>query len=394
MKHLKNIFNVALVATIIQIGGYFSTVRAQDKVHPLDSVEVSLLTCSPHEEIYSLYGHTALRWHDLRRGGHDWVFNYGVFNYHTKFFVLRFALGQTDYELEAIPFSLFRDIYRGYGSQVTEQVINLTNEEKWKLQALLVDNMQESNRIYRYNYFDNNCTTKARDIIERCLSRKLQYADRQDYTPTYREMINAHTYRHPWAAFGNDLLLGVKADFKPTRRQQEFLPENLMYDFDRAQLYDDGNYVSLVKTRREVVPPGVQVIEDDFPLRPRECAYLLCVLSLIMAAIEFRRKKTFVWWDVAWMLAVGVPGVLIVLMFFSQHPTTSTNLQVLLLNPVPLFFIPTVIRRNSPTRYWLFSALSVSLFLVMGLWQDYAEGLMILALCLLLRVWSNYKNGK
>ena len=39
-----------------------------------DSVEVSLLTCSPHDEIYSLYGHTAIRYHDLRTG-EDWTFN-------------------------------------------------------------------------------------------------------------------------------------------------------------------------------------------------------------------------------------------------------------------------------------------------------------------------------
>ena len=38
----------------------------EDYLAQFDSVEVSLLTCSPHEEIYSLYGHSALRWHDLR----------------------------------------------------------------------------------------------------------------------------------------------------------------------------------------------------------------------------------------------------------------------------------------------------------------------------------------
>jgi len=46
----------------------------------MDSVEIGLLTCSPHNEIYSLYGHTALHYHDLRTGA-DWVFNYGVFDF-------------------------------------------------------------------------------------------------------------------------------------------------------------------------------------------------------------------------------------------------------------------------------------------------------------------------
>ena len=38
-------------------------VAVESNIDPMDSVEVSLLTCSPHEEIYSLYGHAAIRWH-------------------------------------------------------------------------------------------------------------------------------------------------------------------------------------------------------------------------------------------------------------------------------------------------------------------------------------------
>lgn len=65
----------------------------------MDSVEISLLTCSPHEEVYSLYGHTALRMHDLHQGRqHDVVFNWGVFNFEKPHFVLRFVFGLTDYE--------------------------------------------------------------------------------------------------------------------------------------------------------------------------------------------------------------------------------------------------------------------------------------------------------
>jgi len=33
-----------------------------------DSIEIGLITCSPHEEVYSLYGHSALRYRNLRTG--------------------------------------------------------------------------------------------------------------------------------------------------------------------------------------------------------------------------------------------------------------------------------------------------------------------------------------
>ena len=65
-----------------------------------DSIEVSLLTCSPHEEIYSLYGHSALRWHDMHQSGpdagSDIVFNWGIFNFDKPYFALRFVCIRTD----------------------------------------------------------------------------------------------------------------------------------------------------------------------------------------------------------------------------------------------------------------------------------------------------------
>ena len=80
-------------------------------------------------------------------------------------------------------------------------------------------------------------------------------------------------------------------------------------------------------------------------------------------------------------------------MLFSQHPTTSTNLQVLLVNPVHLFYLPAILRRRK-TRYWLVLLAMVCLFYIGSIFQHYAEGMLILALCLLLRIWIHWKNEK
>ena len=106
----------------------FNHLSAQN-AEPLDSVELSLITCSPHEEVYSLYGHTAIRLVD-QRSGRDLTFNYGVFNFKAPHFVLRFVFGKTDYELGILPTGMFCDYYQQWGSEVAEQVLNLTAEEK------------------------------------------------------------------------------------------------------------------------------------------------------------------------------------------------------------------------------------------------------------------------
>ena len=48
MRYLRFVF----LYTLLYIGG-------MAHAFPADSVEVSLLTCSPGTEVYSLYGHTS-----------------------------------------------------------------------------------------------------------------------------------------------------------------------------------------------------------------------------------------------------------------------------------------------------------------------------------------------
>ena len=131
MKQFENIFRTLFLAII---GLFISlTISAQDEVNQsMDSVEIGLLTCSPHEEIYSLYGHTAIRIHDLRNNA-DWVFNYGVFNFKAPHFASRFVFGLTDYELGVVPTHPFLEYYAEWGSQVIEQVLNLTQEDKQRI---------------------------------------------------------------------------------------------------------------------------------------------------------------------------------------------------------------------------------------------------------------------
>ena len=355
----------------------------------MDSVEISLLTCSPHEEIYSLYGHTALRCHDLHAGmEQDMVLNWGQFDFNTPYFVPRFIFGLTDYQLGVEKVMPFCEYYRYWGSSVTEQVLNLTAEEKDRLYKALKDNLKPENITYRYNIFYNNCSTLPRDIIERCVSGKMRYNVRQDYVTSFREMLHEKARNHRWTMFGTDMLLGLRADLKTTRQEQEFLPENLLYDFDHAQIQSnaDNSLRPLVSQRRMLVPPGVQMVEQDFPLTPTECALCLLVVTMGLTLGEWKQRwKAVCYWDAALMLLTGLAGCVLTMMLFSQHPTTTLNLQVLLVNPIHLFYIPATLRHRK-SRYPAMLAVMLVLLAIGALFQHYAEGLLILALCLLIRL--------
>ena len=356
----------------------------------MDSVEIGLVTCSPHEEIYSLYGHTALRYHDLHTG-EDLVFNYGIFRADQDNFVWHFAMGHTDYELGVSPTEAFCSYYKAWGSQVTEQVLQLTDEEKARIAQALGRNIRPENRVFRYNIFYDNCATRPRDLIEANLTGTVNYAPRPDYEPSLRSMAHQCTAGHAWTTFGNEILLGLQADLPTTQREQQFLPANLRHDFDRATVTREGRRIPLVKERRELVAPGVQVMEDGFPLPPLACSLMLLAVALAVTLYEWLKNRGTRCFDLVLMTAAGLAGCILTLMLFSDHPTTETNLQVLLLNPLPLFFLWHVTRRRKTYFFHVWLALTL-LFLVGGLWQGYAEGMYGVAACVLLRSFARIRH--
>ena len=197
------------------------SVRAQQ-----DSVRVSLLTCAPGTEIYELFGHTAIRYENPAEGK-DLVFNYGIFSFNTPNFVLRFVKGETDYRLGVVPYSYFEGEYAVRGSSVYQQTLNLTDEEKQKIWDLLEENYRPGNRIYRYNYFYDNCTTRARDKIEDCIDGKVVYPQAEEGV-TFRDIVHRCTKGNEWDELGIDLCLGSEADVPIDGRKQMFAPFNML----------------------------------------------------------------------------------------------------------------------------------------------------------------------
>lgn len=354
----------------------------------MDSVEISLLTCRPRQNVYSLYGHTAIRIQD-KQNHLDMAVNYGMFSFDKPFFILRFVFGLTDYSMDIEDFEAFRIYYATRGAGVKQQTLNLTKEEKRAIIDAIIKNYEPQNRVYRYNYFYDNCTTRARDILLDNIKGTIRYQTRNKNSESYREMIHDYNEQQRWARFGNDLLLGIKADFPTNHEQQQFLPDNLRKDFDNAVVIDkNGQKRALVSNSSWVVLPGTQAEWSGFPLSPTTCAIIFFVIVVAFSIYERCKTKMFWGMDIFLMLLTGLCGLILLAMVFSQHPTVRVNLQILLLNPISLIFLyPTVkcLRRNIIHRWLMAWMILIVLFLIGGFFQSYAEGMTIVALSLLIR---------
>ena len=323
-----------------------------------DSIRISLVTCAPGSEIYALFGHTAIRYENYTRK-QDMVFNYGMFSFNTPNFVMRFLMGKTDYQLGVVPYSHFEMEYAMRGSDVHYQVLNLTQEEKVKLVMLLDENYRPSNRVYRYNYFYDNCTTRARDKIEECLSGKVVYPE--DVAPrTFRDIIHEFTAGSEWSELGIDLCLGAEADQPLDYRKQQFAPFVMHSAARKASLYQSESVTSLVISEH-VRKAEVQGEESDaFPLGPMACACILLVVTILISVWSYRAGKVCWLWDVLLFGLQGLGGCLIAfLFFFSVHPTVDSNWMLVLFNPLPLLYLPVMVYKAIKRRKDIYHQINV-----------------------------------
>lgn len=357
------------------------TVRGQE-----DSIQVSLLTCAPGTEIYALFGHTALRYQD-RAHGEDLVFNYGMFSFDTPHFVYRFVKGETDYELGVTFYRYFEGSYAMRGSSVYQQVLNLTAAEKQKLRKLLEENYLPENRIYRYNYFYDNCTTRARDIIEECIDGKIVYPDGKENC-SFRDIVHQYTKGHEWDELGIDMCLGSEADVPIDARKQMFAPFYMLEAARKAVIMTGDGVRPLVLQEQKVV----DVEPDDgrgFPLSPMACVCMLMGIVCWVGWLQFRLKKVIWLWDLFLFGMQGMAGCVIAfLFFFSTHPTVGSNWLILFLNPIPLIYLPVMVYRamkNQKDLYHTINVVYLTLFIMIMpfIQQKFNATVLPLALCLL-----------
>lgn len=353
-----------------------------------DSLRFSLLTCTPGPQIYALFGHTGIRYQNISRGI-DLVFNYGMFDFDTPGFIPRFVKGDTDYELGVIPYDDFVAEYKSRGSCVYGQELNLTDAEKERLSELLAENYRPENRIYRYNYFYDNCTTRAFSQIEKSIHGEMVFPNgKQDVS--FRSIVREFTAVSPWSGLGIDLCLGAEADQPIDLRKQMFSPLYARNFANKAYIVnEDGSTRPLVS--RETKTTGVVKPKRLSSLSPSALFSAFFLLNMAIAYRQWKRQRIYWLWDILLYSVQGVAGCVITFLFFvSSHPTVASNWLVLVFNPLPLLYLPRMIycsmnRKRDP--YHLFNSLYLGAFLLMVpfLTQSFHEAVLLF----LLALWMN-----
>jgi len=299
---------------------------SQDSLAHCD-IQISLLTCSPGEALYSTFGHTAIRVTNASNGT-DVVFNYGTFEFSPGFYT-QFIRGKLLYYLSVEDYPDFLRQYEYEQRSIMEQVLRTGCAEKQALLQALLTNAQEQHRYYRYDFLFDNCTTRAGDIIARHAGDTVVFpnilpAD----APTFRNLLHTYLDRggQYWSKLGIDILLGPRLDRRVTNAEAMFLPDYLMKGFDGA-----------TTGGKKLVTPAQTILSNPSPLnkgslfRPSFVFFVLLILAALLSFNNYRNKeRTLRIFDGVFFFTTGLAGLVLLFMWFgTDHYVCRYNLNLL-----------------------------------------------------------------
>jgi len=348
---------------------------------PLSAPKVALVTFGPGRLHWERFGHNAIIVDDPTAGARV-VYNYGVFDFQERHFLLKFALGHMHYSLVAQPLDANLATYVAEGRSVTVQMLNLTPAQARQLAEFLVWNAQPQNAGYPYDYFVNNCSTKVRDALNRALGGAIERQLASRPAPnTYR--FDAVRLISPdfWFALGMDMALGPNADGSLSLWQESFVPMVLSRALRDVVVRDSNGDTRPLVSGEDVVLRGRLPPEPSAPLELR-LPFLATGVGFAALLLWIAQGKAHIYQAcfallaVTWWLICGFSGLLLAgLWGLSAHWAAWHNENMLLLDPLCLI-LPLVWWRAPRVACYLATLIAAAALISLvirtlpGLYQD------------------------
>ena len=299
-----------------------------------DRFEVSLVTVGPGQTYWQRFGHNAILVRSRDAAGDPGImYNYGLFDFQQKNFLLNFLRGNMSYRMAAFYADQELASYVTADRDVTIQPLNLSPGQKQQLINYLEWNRQPENSAYHYDYFLSNCSTRVRDVLDKTLDGLLKTRfSRPKVTRVLRDHVQRLTSPDLALYVGTGLGLGQPVDRTISRWDEFFLPMELQRSLTQVVLPDGSNLV-----RQTIVLNSSTKAEPE--LAPDWLAgFLLAgiLLAVILGLVGFRRTLARRTMGV-WYLLCGLSGMLLAaLWLFSDHQAAWYNENLLLFSPLGL----------------------------------------------------------
>ena len=338
-----------------------------DLSNNVGQTKISVFTCDPGNEIYSLFGHSALRLQNPVQG-YDLVVNWGLFEFSENQFDFGydFAKGRLKYFMGLQSTTNFMEEYKGSRRGVREQILNLNKEEKFKLITLIENNYKPENRNYKYEFFYDNCSSRIRDLLKTVFNEEIKFhSSSKSNKFTFREIIHEYLKYNPWLELGIDLVLGKKIDVLVNNENLMFLPENVEQILDSTYVKNNEVQKKIVLSKNILIKSNIK--KDDLKSIK---IYSWIILSITMLLLIIKKERLFNYWSVINLFVVGTLGLVLLFMWFgTDHSGTKMNLNLLWASPLHFVLIFCILKGylNNFT-YWYLTFSIILIFTTILFW--------------------------
>jgi hypothetical protein len=344
-----------------------NTVRAQQLS---DKAQISILTFGPGtSELYSAYGHSAIRVSDPELG-FDASFNYGIFDFDQPNFYLNFAKGYLLYMLAIQETRYVFDYYKRNNRSIQEQVLNLTQTQKQKVFEFLSNNAKPENASYYYDYFYDNCATKIGDVFVESLGKEFRFNEDFVDEPglTIRQLTDRYTAElFPWGKLGIDLCLGMPMDKVLTNMQYTYIPEYVYKAFDKAEISNAEEWEPVVGSSNDIFLADHNGISGPF-FSPKVVFWSFFSLALLISVLAFRSNRSLRLFDFLLFFVYGLLGLFFLLLWLAtDHNAAAWNLNLLWAWPTHLIVAFFVLKKQRPRWVNWYLAITAGLGLLLVL---------------------------
>jgi hypothetical protein len=315
-----------------------------------NQIEISLLTCSSGSESFSSWGHSAIRIVD-KENSIDVVYDFGLFDFDTPNFYLKFIKGNLKYKLGLHNSYRFIQSYISEDRQVIEQKLNLSEESEINIVSRLKYLHKPENRYYYYDFVKKNCTSELRDLIFNNVETDFQ---NKEIKKSSRSQINEYLNNKPWIKLGINLIFGTSVDKKLDKFGSMFLPDYLCWELNNVKVNGDKLVASEIRFNE------LKINKSSHPILLNPITVFSILLLFVLIFKSWKAQLPV-------LIIIGLVGILILTVWvLTEHEELKSNFNLLWCNP--LYILSAFYLKKNKFKFYLSIILQLMLVGIVIVW--------------------------
>jgi hypothetical protein len=191
---------------------------------------IDLYTMGAGDDLFSAFGHAAIC---VNEGARPVCYNYGTADFSTPIpLTWAFVRGRARFWVATAPKDWMMRSYLRADRSVWKQRLQLEPVQAEALAKALADSTDEKVKYYQYHHFNDNCTTRIRDLVDKAtsgaLSRDVELRDK-----SFRQYAR-EGFAGNWPLLAvTELLLGRSSDKRADSWSAMFLPSEMRLEVQK-----------------------------------------------------------------------------------------------------------------------------------------------------------------